>query len=76
VRCAETADHLAKEGFAGMALHDTLALAWLSLPAAFTLTESPLRAGKALFCQAVSKIGPADGAQNRLVKPLNVIAGD
>lgn len=34
---------LAKEGFADMALHDTLALAWLSLPEAFTLTESPLR---------------------------------
>ncbi|MGK3142584.1 nucleoside hydrolase [Pantoea sp. C2G6] len=34
---------LAKEGFDGMALHDTLAIAWLALPEAFTLTESPLR---------------------------------
>ena len=34
---------LAKEGFNGMALHDTLAVAWLSLPEAFTLAESPLR---------------------------------
>ncbi|MER2045883.1 MAG: nucleoside hydrolase [Pantoea agglomerans] len=34
---------LEKEGFEGMALHDTLAVAWLTLPQAFTLTESPLR---------------------------------
>ncbi|MFV9670543.1 nucleoside hydrolase [Pantoea sp. KXB25] len=34
---------LAKEGFSGMALHDTLAVAWLTLPQAFTLTDSPLR---------------------------------
>ncbi|WP_426607682.1 nucleoside hydrolase [Pantoea anthophila] len=34
---------LAKEGFNGMALHDTLAVAWLSLPEAFTLAESQLR---------------------------------
>ncbi|MEC4256476.1 nucleoside hydrolase [Escherichia coli] len=34
---------LAKEGFAGMALHDTLTISWLCLPHAFTLIESPLR---------------------------------
>ncbi|MBE5253656.1 nucleoside hydrolase [Mixta mediterraneensis] len=34
---------LAKEGFDGMALHDTLTISWLCLPQAFTLTESPLR---------------------------------
>ncbi|MCZ4059871.1 nucleoside hydrolase [Pantoea sp. LMR881] len=34
---------LAKEGFAGMALHDTLTLSWLCIPDAFTLAESPLR---------------------------------
>ncbi|MDT0176288.1 nucleoside hydrolase [Enterobacter sp. BRE11] len=35
---------LQKEGFDGMALHDTLAIAWLCQPEAFQLSESPLRA--------------------------------
>nr|WP_217268044.1 nucleoside hydrolase [Pantoea ananatis] len=34
---------LEKEGFSGMALHDTLTISWLCLPDAFTLVESPLR---------------------------------
>ena len=34
---------LEKEGFAGMALHDTLTISWLCLPEAFTLVDSPLR---------------------------------
>ena len=50
---------LAKEGFAGMALHDTLAVAWLTLPQAFTLTESPLRViTEGIACgQTVRKLG-------------------
>ena len=34
---------LQKEGFDGMALHDTLAIAWLCQPEAFQLSEGPLR---------------------------------
>jgi purine nucleosidase len=34
---------LEKEGFDGMALHDTLTLSWLALPHAFHLTEAPVR---------------------------------
>ncbi|ADU71089.1 nucleoside hydrolase [Pantoea sp. At-9b] len=34
---------LEKEGFAGMALHDTLTLSWLALPHAFHITEAPVR---------------------------------
>lgn len=34
---------LREEEFDGMALHDTLAISWLCLPEAFTLSESPLR---------------------------------
>ena len=34
---------LEKEGFAGMALHDTLTLSWLALPHAFHVTEAPVR---------------------------------
>ncbi|MEG3127577.1 nucleoside hydrolase [Pantoea cypripedii] len=33
---------LEKEGFDGMALHDTLTLSWLALPHAFHLTEAPV----------------------------------
>lgn len=32
-----------KEGFDGMALHDTLTLSWLALPTAFGVTASPVR---------------------------------
>lgn len=34
---------LQKEGFDGMALHDTLTLSWLALPQAFNVTTAPVR---------------------------------
>ncbi|MEZ3500821.1 nucleoside hydrolase [Pantoea sp. KPR_PJ] len=51
---------LQKEGFDGMALHDTLAIAWLCQPEAFRLVQSPLRViTEGIACgQTVRKIGP------------------
>lgn len=41
---------LQKEGFAGMALHDTLTISWLNHPTLFTTVQSPVR----VVCEGIT----------------------